>query len=73
MKTRDTSFVRASISFPSEIYQNLQNLAKQKKVSLAWVVREAAERYVSDETAVAGESRKKGNPAQSKGTRSATD
>jgi predicted DNA-binding protein len=42
--------VRASISFPPGIYQNLERLAKEKKVSLAWVVREAAERYVADET-----------------------
>jgi metal-responsive CopG/Arc/MetJ family transcriptional regulator len=63
MKTRNTSlFVRASISFPPEIYQNLQNLAKQKKVSLAWVVRDAAERYVSAE-ADSGEPRKRPNAA----------
>ena len=47
MKTEGT--VRASISFPVEIYQNLEDLAKQKKVSLAWVVRDAAEKYVADE------------------------
>ena len=51
MKTQVTSFVRASISFPADIYESLGNLAKQKKVSLAWVVREAAERYVAGETA----------------------
>jgi len=41
----DTS-VRASISFPSEMYQTLEGIARQKKVSLAWVVREAVEEYV---------------------------
>ncbi len=51
MKTRSASYIRASISFPTGIYQSLGNLAKRKKVSLAWVVREAAERYVSAETA----------------------
>ena len=35
---------RASISFPTEIYQNLKEIAQQKKVSVAWVVREATER-----------------------------
>ena len=50
MKTQNTTFVRASISFPADVYQILEDLAKQKKVSLAWVVREAAERYVSEET-----------------------
>jgi predicted DNA-binding protein len=49
MKTPNASYVRASISFPRDIYQNLKNLSKQKKVSVAWVVREAAERYVAAE------------------------
>jgi predicted DNA-binding protein len=36
------------VSFPPELYRNLELLAKEKKVSVAWVVREAAERYVAD-------------------------
>lgn len=40
--------VRASISFPSELYRTLEQIAREKKVSLAWVVRDAAEQYVSD-------------------------
>lgn len=40
--------VRATISFPSEPYQTLEEIARQKKVSLAWVVRDAAEQYVPD-------------------------
>ena len=40
--------VRASISFPRELYRTLEEIARQKKVSLAWVVRDAAEQYVSD-------------------------
>jgi metal-responsive CopG/Arc/MetJ family transcriptional regulator len=40
--------VRASISFPGEIYETLEVIAKQKKVSLAWVVREAAEQYIGE-------------------------
>jgi metal-responsive CopG/Arc/MetJ family transcriptional regulator len=40
--------VRATISFPNELYQTLEEIAKQKKVSLAWVVRDATERYVAD-------------------------
>lgn len=39
---------RASVSFPSDLYQTLEKIAEQKKVSLAWVVREAAEKYVAD-------------------------
>lgn len=40
--------VRASISFPREVYETLETIAKEKKVSLAWVVREAAERYIAE-------------------------
>lgn len=40
--------VRASISFPLDVYRSLEALARQNKVSLAWVVREAAEKYVAD-------------------------
>jgi predicted transcriptional regulator len=54
MNPPNTSYVRASISFPRDIYQNLKHLSTQKKVSVAWVVREAAERYVAAETAKAG-------------------
>jgi predicted DNA-binding protein len=42
-----TAQVRATISFPPEVYETLEEIAKQKKVSLAWVVREAAEQYLS--------------------------
>lgn len=40
--------VRASISFPPDIYQTLEQIASQKKVSLAWVVRDAAEHYIAE-------------------------
>jgi predicted DNA-binding protein len=40
--------VRATISFPSETYRTLDDIAHQKKVSLAWVVREACDQYISD-------------------------
>ena len=35
--------VRVSVSLPPEIYSTLQDIAKQKKVSVAWVIRDAAE------------------------------
>jgi metal-responsive CopG/Arc/MetJ family transcriptional regulator len=54
MKAQSTSAVRASISFPPDLYDSLEQLAKRKKVSLAWVVRDAAERYVADETKEGG-------------------
>lgn len=40
---------RASVSFPPELYRTLEDIARQKKVSIAWVVREAAEKYVADQ------------------------
>lgn len=46
--TKNDDAVRASISFPRELYQTLEDIARQKKVSLAWVVRDAAEQYVTD-------------------------
>jgi metal-responsive CopG/Arc/MetJ family transcriptional regulator len=44
----DPAAVRASISFPPELYRTLEEIARQKKVSLAWVVRDAAEKYVGE-------------------------
>ena len=40
---------RTSITFPQEVYESLEDIAKKKKVSLAWVVREAAEKYIADQ------------------------
>ena len=48
MNTQSAASVRASISFPPDIYKTLEDIARQKKVSLAWVVREAAEKYIAD-------------------------
>lgn len=39
---------RASVSFPPQLYRELEQIAKGKKVSLAWVVRDAAEKYVAN-------------------------
>jgi predicted DNA-binding protein len=38
---------RVSVTFPSEHYAKLQNIAKRNKVSVAWVVRDAVELYLS--------------------------
>ena len=40
---------RASASLPPEIYQTLQEIAKEKRVSVAWVIRDAAEKYVAEQ------------------------
>jgi hypothetical protein len=48
MKAHSAPQVRATISFPPDIYETLESIAKEKKVSLAWVVREATEKYIGD-------------------------
>ena len=48
-ETREATMPRASVSFPPEVYKTLEGIARKKKVSIAWVVREAVERYVADQ------------------------
>ena len=38
--------VRASISFPEEQYQVMEQIAAEHKVSVAWVVRDAIDGYL---------------------------
>lgn len=56
-RVESESAVRASISFPPDLYRTLEEIAKQKKVSLAWVVRDAAEKYVGDKWPLFGKER----------------
>ncbi len=37
---------RASVTFPANIYAELERIAGENKVSVAWVVRDAVEKYV---------------------------
>jgi hypothetical protein len=46
-KPTEGSSVQATITFPAELCQTLEDIAGQKKVSLAWVVREATEQYIA--------------------------
>ena len=46
--------VRVSVGFPPDVYRTLEDIARRKKVSLAWVVREAAEQYVEGQTPLFG-------------------
>lgn len=48
-KKRAERSLRASVSFPLELYRNLEEVARQKKVSVAWVVREAVEKYMAEQ------------------------
>ncbi len=52
LKAQRKAAVRASISFPPDLYETLEEIAQQKKVSLAWVVRDASEKYVADQKPV---------------------
>jgi len=43
----DALSVRASIGFPPKVYKTSEGTASQKKVSLAPVVRDAAEQHIT--------------------------
>ncbi|MFZ5615267.1 MAG: CopG family transcriptional regulator [Pseudomonadota bacterium] len=47
-KSDEAKTIRASISFPADVYAELERIAGANKVSLAWVVRQAVEEYVRD-------------------------
>ena len=53
---KSTPALRASVSFPPDLYRTLEKIAQQKKVSVAWVVRDAAEKYVADKWPLFGKS-----------------
>lgn len=40
---------RTSVSFPPEVQEELNRLAAKRKVSVAWIVREAVDRYLESE------------------------
>ncbi len=44
--------VRASMSLPRDLYVKLERIARTKKVSIAWVVRDAVEKYLESEKPV---------------------
>ncbi len=48
-RTKTRRSPRTSVTFPPEIYKVLEDLARKKKVSVAWVVRDAAEKYIADQ------------------------
>ena len=44
----ESKTLRASVTFPRELYATVEQIAKEKRVSVAWIVRDATEKYVSD-------------------------
>jgi len=45
-RAHDTETIRASVSIPKKQYEMLEHIAQKKKVSLAWVVRDAVDAYL---------------------------
>jgi hypothetical protein len=41
--------VRTTVSMPESYYRDLERIADQKKVSIAWVVRDAVESYLTQQ------------------------
>lgn len=48
--SKKTANVRASITFESEQYSQIQQVAHEKRVSVAWVVRDAILKYLRAES-----------------------
>jgi metal-responsive CopG/Arc/MetJ family transcriptional regulator len=48
-KSRENAMPRTSVSFPPEVYKTLEDMARKKKVSMGWVVREAVDKYIADQ------------------------
>ena len=46
---------RVSVSFPINYYRALQRLAGKKRVSVAWVVRDAVRTYVEQDSPLVNE------------------
>jgi hypothetical protein len=46
---REPKTARASVSFPADLYATLELIAEQRKVSVAWIIRDAAEKYVGEQ------------------------
>lgn len=46
--------VRASVSLAPKTYETLEQLAEEKRVSVAWVLRDAAEKYVEQQWPLLG-------------------
>jgi len=49
LKTQRKAVVRASITFPPDLYETLEKSPRRKKVSLASVVRDVAEKYTAEQ------------------------
>jgi predicted DNA-binding protein len=41
--------VRTSVTLPRDVYQTLVQLSEKKKVTVAWIIRDAADKYVGEQ------------------------
>jgi|GEM_PF-1100659 len=48
-KLNNEPSTRTSVTLPVQVYSSLEIIAKQKKVTVAWVIRDAAEKYVAEQ------------------------
>lgn len=44
---RKFAATRVSVTLPTDVHATLERIAREKKVSLAWVMRDAAEQYIA--------------------------
>ncbi|MBL8529697.1 MAG: CopG family transcriptional regulator [Burkholderiales bacterium] len=47
--TKRPPSARVSVSVSPELQDTLEKMAKQKKVSVAWIIRDALDKYVADQ------------------------
>ena len=45
---KDKDIIRTTVSLSAETHRTIEDISKQKKVSLSWVLREAVEKYVAE-------------------------
>jgi len=67
--TKSAAQPPASVTFPPEPHRNLDDLAKKKKVSIAWIVREAADKYLADQGPLFGAKCQEAHRPRGRGTK----
>ena len=46
-KGRQSAAPRVSVTLPADTHETLERIAREKKVSVAWVMRDAVEQYIA--------------------------
>ncbi|MBQ6109218.1 MAG: CopG family transcriptional regulator [Thermoguttaceae bacterium] len=52
MQPTENKYVRTSTSIPWDHYRQLEKLAERYKVSIAWIIRDAIEKYLEKGTSL---------------------